>query len=229
MAEQGGKNKRIRTESGVVLKDSKAKPGEMYAKWKKKTQRDIALPAQTSGFGVNNHVASEGDSSSAQNQRQDYRKGFGGGRGNAARNNFNNNNKVYEESEGRGKGKGKGSADSKRNAAGKVKAAVKFGTGAHKPVVSANGHKQRKSNFETPESSLNFKSNTHLKSELKTKADIKKAKATKADNALKNMSKEKRAHVLGKQKQAKKNGPMDKKAMLASQRGGKKKSRVYVR
>lgn len=238
MAEQGGKNKRIRTESGVVLKNSKVKPGEMYAKWKKKTQKDISLPAQTSGFGVNNHVVGEADSGSVSNApvRSDYRKGFGGGRGGGAKNNFNSNNRSFDESEGSGNGRGgkagktgKGDMTSKRNADGKIKAAAKFGTGAFKPAVSANGQKQRKSNFDAPESSLNFKANSHVKSELKTKQEIKKNKAAKADNALKNMSKEKRAHVTGKMKQAKAAGPMNKKALLASQRGGKKKSRVYVR
>ena len=75
---------------------------------------------------------------------------------------------------------------------------------------------------------MNFKVNTNVKDEIKSKADITKNFKLNKKNELKNMPKDKRAAVVGKMKQAA-SKKMSNKTLLANQRGGKKRSKVYVR
>jgi ATP-dependent RNA helicase DDX54/DBP10 len=63
MAQSGKGSKRIRTESGTVVRGSSAPAGELYAKWKKKTRREISVSGEDEGprprAAVNNGVRSE--------------------------------------------------------------------------------------------------------------------------------------------------------------------------
>lgn len=88
-------------------------------------------------------------------------------------------------------------------------------------------HKESHTNFK-PDGVINFKANTHVKDELKSKTDIAKKFKLNKKNELKNMSKDKRKQVVGKMKQAA-SKKMSNKALLASQRGGNRRSKVYVR
>ena len=62
MAQSKG-NKRVRTESGALVKGSKAPAGELYKKWKKRTRREISVVGgdeeERPKVKVNTHVKSE--------------------------------------------------------------------------------------------------------------------------------------------------------------------------
>ena len=192
----------------------------MYEKWKKKSHKDITLPTPTSinTWSENTHNMSEESSNANKNKTNnagnDFRKGFGKHKLNT---NIHNNNRVYAEHSNENSSKSKFSKS-------------KFG---NKKGSSLNGSsfKQLKSNIPMNESPhVSAIHNKGIKSELKTKQELLKMKKIKANNDLKNMSKDKRKYVTDKMKQAKKQGnATSKKTLLASQRGGKKRSKVYVR